>query len=207
MSLEIKYERLEDARMRLRGTVVLYEGNPVYIRDIAAGRGGDEIFRVHADKLPLGRGDDPFERGGMVDPEGAEMRKYISSKKFDISPFKMGYVNAPTGAFFCSRLPHRQQKQGLSGETFNTFLRTKEVVEMVNNRYPTFDQALKALAKAPSVAFSREFALSKDEVVDCLFFLYHKGQKVGAFASGKIGLGAKFVCLKEALVELGVPLN
>ena len=207
MSLAIKYETLDDARMRLRQTVVLYEGQPVLIREIARSeKAGDEIFRVLFDPLP-------------VDFEEQAKRKYISSKHFDIAPFKMGYVNAPNGAFFCSRIPNRMQKQGLCGENFRgvdnygnaiqfaTFLNTKEVVAMVNGDYPSFAGAVKALGKCESVAFSRDFCIMKDEILEELLHLYHKGKKVGVILNGSITLGKNFTCLKESLEELGLRMN
>jgi hypothetical protein len=214
VSLAIKYENVEDAKLRLRNTVVLYKGEPVLITDVARGEGKDDIFRVLFNPLP-NAGVDPFGRK-VADPGAAE-RKYISSKHFDIAPFRMGYVNTPkTGAFFCSRVPNRVQKQGLCGENFvakydtggivhfNTFLACKSVVDMVHNRYPSLDEAVKELAKCPSVAFHREFAVMKDEVIPDLVYLYHKGQKVGMYSKGenKVCLGNKFNCLKESLEEL-----
>lgn len=212
MSLAIKYETLEDARMRLRNTVVLYEGQPVLIREIArSDKAGDDIFRVLFDNLPT-------KKGG-VDFEEQAKRKYISSKHFDIAPFKMGYVNSPNGAFFCSRIPNRMQKQGLCGENFRgtdnygnainfaTFLNTKEVLAMVRGDYPSFAGAVKALGKSDSVAFSRDFCIVKDEILEELVHLYHKGKKVGVILSGRITLGKNFMCLKESLEELGLRMN
>lgn len=210
MSLAIKYESVDDARMRLRQTVVLYEGKPVLIRDIVrSDKPGDGIFRVLFDELPS------TKRAPAI-PEEEPRRKYISSKYFDIAPFKMGYVNAPTGAFYCSRMPNRMQKQGLCGEnfqgrdnhgnviTFATFLSTKEVPAMIRGDYPSFANAVRALAKAPSVAFSRDFCVMKDEILEELFHLYHKGKKVGVSLNGRITLGKNFLCLKESLEELGL---
>lgn len=225
MSLAIKYESLEDAKLRLLQTVVLYRNAPVQITGIMNGE-GDDIFRVLFTELPVARQPAPelrkMKRVGdiMVFDEEvkAEKRKYISSKHFDIAPFKMGYVNRPnnSGAFYCSRLPNRVQKQGLHHENFIArdnfgtvvgwpeFLACKEVPAMAAGHYPTFDQAVKGLEKTMAVAFNREFCLVKDEVVPELIFLYHKGAKVGMFSSRhqEVSLGKKFVCLKESLEEM-----
>lgn len=211
MSLAIKYENLEDARMRLRGTVVLYSGEPFYVRDVQRPQTKEDgIFRVIGNLLPL------TGREGFEEAAGVEMKKFISSKNFDIGAFRMGYVNSPNGAFYCSRLPNRQQKQGLSGDTFSgktnkgkpvpftTFTTTKEVINMVKNDYPSFEVAKRALVKVPAVAFSRDFCLEKDEILEELQHLYHKGTKVGAILGGNLVLGKKFTCLKESLEELGV---
>jgi hypothetical protein len=215
MSLAIKYEGVDDARMRLRHTVVLYKRQPVYITEINQGT-DDEIFRVYFNELPLVSG--RRGRGLEDDEEGGNKRKFISSKHFDIAPFRMGYVNRPTntGAFYCSRLPCRMQKQGLCEENFvgidnfggivpfGTFYSCKETLAMVEGRYPSFDVALKALNKITAVAFSRDFCLVKDTVIPDLIYLYHKGNKVGMYNSGKTSLGADFKCLRESLNELGV---
>jgi hypothetical protein len=226
LSLAIKYENPDDAKMRLRQTVVLYKGQPALIQDVIRGEGKDDILRVLFQELPTkgvgyipGRlGDDPFKP-----PKEDAKRKYISSKHFDVAPFKMGYVNREdgTGAFFCSRLPNRIQKQGLCQENFKgtdnygkpipftTFLTCKETPAMVAGRYPSFKEALEGLAKVPAVAFSTEFCLVKDPVIDNLVFLFRKGSKVGMYArnSGEVTLGKKFVCLKESLQELGLKVG
>lgn len=210
MSLAIKYESIEDARMRLKGTVVLYQGDPVYVTGIEPGRGGDDIFRVYASKLPYNRLN--------VDLDDNGVRKYISSKHFDIGAFKMGYVNSEEGAFFCRRLPTRQQKQGLSVDTFQatycngqpvsfqTFLTIPEVPAMVHNIYPLYEECLHLIKtkKTYCIAFSREFALGRSKEVDELVYLEHKGDVVGATMGGPLVLGNKFHCLKERLSELGV---
>lgn len=142
MSLAIKYETVEDATMRLRNTVVLYKGNPVFILEVRRGEGKDDIFRVLIQELPTARlGNIVFQGPGEVrpvlpgDPFGAAInrperkpdappekkeRKYISSKHFDIAPFPLGYVNQEkgNGVFYCSRMPNRMQKQGLCQENF-----------------------------------------------------------------------------------------
>lgn len=234
MSLAIKYENADDANMRLRYTVVLYKGEPVQIQQVVRGEGkGDDILRVLFTPLPLGKDEGklpivpaPKRRVRNLDDlvaldveNDAEMkRKYISSKHFDIAPFKLGYVNRPSGSgvFYCTRLPNRIQKQGLCGENFsardnygapinfNTFLSCKQMIDMVHGNYPSFDEALRLLAeKVNSVAFHRDFALVKDEVIPNLLFLYHKGNKVGMYArnSGEVSLGNKYACLKESLQE------
>jgi hypothetical protein len=209
LSLAIKYETAEDATMRLRNTVVLYRGAPVLITAVQKGENKEEILRVYYQPLP---------RTPKADME--QERKFISSKHFDIAPFKMGYVNrqSSTGAFFCSRLPNRMQKQGLCAENFravdnfgvginfNTFIAYKEVNEMVLGKYPSVDEAAKALNKSMAVAFSRDFCLVKDEVIPNLYFLYYKGDKVGMYLSNErtVSLGKRFGCLKESLQELGI---
>lgn len=225
MSLAIKYETVDDARMRLRQTVVLYKGTPVLIREVTRGEGKDDVIRVLIQQLPNGGAEKlPANAGGLaarlqrhadVIEEDAK-RKYISSKHFDIAPFRMGYVNYAKGegAFYCSRLPTRVQKQGLCHENFKgvtnsgkgipfpSFLACKETLAMVANDYPSFERALVSLNKVNAVAFHRDFCLVKDEAIPQLVYLYHKGVKVGMHSKGEIALGPKFTCLKESLDEM-----
>jgi len=228
MSLAIKYESVEDASMRLRNSVVLYKGLPVFISDVKRGTTKEDPLRVFMQELPLeGAATPPPRRLERAladargdDENGEAKRKYISSKHFDIAPFRLGYVNCPKlGAFYCTRLPSRQQKQGLSREnfqafnhvgvpvSFETFCRTKEVCAMVVGDYPSFDVAVKSLKKVKAVAFSRDFCLVPDEVVPGLIFLYHKNVKVGMFHGDNVTLGEKFTCLRESLEEQHVKVG
>lgn len=227
MSLAIKYEHLDDASMRLRNTVVRYKGDPVYITNIRPGT-GDEIFRVYFQPLPVKKVDGFIApRKVRLGPDGPEFveeaeeeRRYISSRNFDISPFKMGYVNDPKGAAYCSRLPTRKQQQGLCAENFgassvggnfnfNSFLSCPGVVDMVHGRYPSLAEAQRLLAEkqSPLIAFHRDFAISRDEILGNLFHVFYRGNKVGAYLDGGLILGDKYRCLKESLIELGVPVK
>lgn len=226
MSLAIKYETPEDAKMRLRNTVVLYKGDPVLIQDVQRGEGKDDILRVLFTELPVGKGAIPQKKPRFApppEPEGIPFqappaedarRKYISSKHFDIGPFRLGYLNAKGGAVYCSRMPNRIQKQGLCAENFtatdhlarrhgfDAFLQAGDVGKMVAGDYPSFDKAVELLDKCPAVAFSRDYCLVKDEVLPGLVYLYHKNAKVGMYAKGDVSLGNKFACLKESLEEM-----
>lgn len=230
MSLAIKYETVEDATMRLRNTVVLYKGNPVFITEVRKGEGKDDIFRVLIQELPITavkgfiqgakaiRPGDPFAAPALAAAPAPDKneRKYISSKHFDIAPFPMGYVNQEkgNGAFYCSRMPNRMQKQGLCQENFTGkdnfgapvqfmhFLQCKGANDMVHGVYPPITEARKMLDKYKSVAFDRHFCLMKDEVIPELTFLYYKGSKVGMLRDDQVMLGNKYMCLRERLDEM-----
>jgi hypothetical protein len=259
MSLSIAYETLDDARMRLQNTIVLYDGEPVYITEIGQMKAGDpkeDIYRVYAAPLPY-----EGEKGGLhfnkarvelaaahwdafierqvgrpvhpkpapkAPPEPAPedpkelLRKFISSKKFDMAPFPMGFVNTESGVFYCQRRPRRQQRQGLSHETFlgqpvgrnfeplafHEILNSPEFVDCVKGKYPTYNDSKLALEIAKdsvSVAFDRHFALVKDEHISELLYIYHKKEKVGFVMEGKVKLANNGQCLRESLKELNVP--
>jgi hypothetical protein len=214
MSLSVPYENLGDAQMRLQGTIVLYDGEPVYITDVREVGPGDpkgDIFRVYASPLPY----DPGIR------RAEEMRKFISSKKFDLAPFPMGFMNFQGNVFYCTRLARRQQRQGLSAGTlsalpvgnptvgahrFETLISVPEFLDCIKGRYPTVAEATRQIeeAGATGIAFSRSFCLVKDNDIPELIYLFHKKEKVGFIMEGRLMLSKKGKCLKESLNEVGV---
>lgn len=213
MSLSIQYESVNDANMRLSGTIVLYDGKPVFIREVGAigegeGKNGD-IYRVYINELPI-------KRGAQTE------RKFISSKKFDLAPFPMGFMNTEAGkAVYLSRAPRRQQKQGLSEATLSQYAvgdltgarvvrfadltNSQPFVDCINGKYPSVAEATQLVKDgADSVAFSRCFAIARDSSLPELIYLYHKKDKVGFIMDGKLKLSAKGRCLRESLNEVGV---
>lgn len=214
MSLSVAYESVEEANMRLSGTVVKYDGEPVYISRVTEANPGDpkgDVFRVYARPLPVGR---------AVEDEN-EFRKFISSKRFDLSTIKTGFMNKDGTTYFLSRAPARQYKQGLSGNSlnvvnffsphakgyhFDALLKTREFAECLRGEYPTFREALRAVqdGDAEARAFSRSFAFVADPELDGLVFLYHKTDKVGYMSGEHFVLASNFQCLRESLQELGL---
>lgn len=223
MGLQIQYESVEDASLRLRGSVVLYDGAPVYVEGVNAAPPEDakEIFRVHFRNLPIG--------------DNGPQRKYISSRKFDLAPFKMGFLNTDKGAVYCSRSPARQQSQGLvsknfvaeavppgdpvkhpfggapraaQGISFEDFIMHSNVPKMVAGEYPLFAEACANAAKGVSTAFARELCVAPDPDLPFLLYLYHKTTKVGVVNIDKtVTLGPKRKCLKELLAEKNVKVR
>lgn len=212
-----KYETHEEITMRLQNTIVLYDKEPVYITRIQAGGqegdDGKEIARVYFRSLPFTGKDGK-----------AEVRKYLSSRNFDLSPFKMGYFNHKGEAHYASRAPVRQNKQGLSDNSvsftdyagrnsrnmgFATMVASQGFVDMVHNKYPSFKEAGDLLGDkdTSSVAISRSFAFHIDHDLDALL-LRHKGVKCGiAMKSDKaLKIPPKFHFLREEMEDHRIPI-
>lgn len=215
-----KYETAEEIRARLEGTVVRYDNEPVYITRVEEDD-RDDIARVYFRKLPYS-------------DRGEEYRKYLSSRYFNCSPFQMGYVNYQGKAVLLSRLPARQYKQGLSGNSlmvtdiqgkdarrgfggivekgvlpsFNDLLRSSVFPDLIAKKYPSFKEVGELLADdVKSVALSPSYAVAIDRELESLF-LFNKGTRVGLALIGDKGirLSSKFHYLKEELEEHRVPL-
>lgn len=211
-----KYENAEEVKFRLENSVVLYDGRPVFIHkvsvpDIENDKG--EIARVFFYELPL------VDRG-----KAQEQRRYLSSKKFDLAPFRMGYMNNKGHASFVARQPIRQNKQGLTSGVcaitdilghpsmylnFGEMIRSQGFVDMIDGKYPDFKECGDMLNKkdVSSVAVSRSFAFSIDHDLEALFLL-HKGIKCGMSLRGDRGikLPAKFHFLREEMEEHRIPI-
>jgi hypothetical protein len=127
------YENLEEMHRRLHGTVVAYDGHPVYILAITNHK-ADGIFRLyvlpceHSIRTELDRGMpgvDEFpagyaQLGAMLDKYLEEhkdsplMRKQANSPAFNkFRPFKLGMYNSAGRASYLERSPERRTQQGL----------------------------------------------------------------------------------------------
>lgn len=98
------YETPEEVAFRLNKTVVLYDGEPVYITRTEVSERPNDVSRVYFRTLPLVIGQ-------------PEVRKYLSSRKFDLTPIKLGYFyNKKDGLVVRAvREAARHTKQGLNG--------------------------------------------------------------------------------------------
>lgn len=217
-----KYETAEEIRFRLEHTVVTYDGEPVYISKVQVPEDigeKDEIARVFFMELPL--------KGGGRNPE---VRKYLSSKKFDLTPLKLGYMNykAAAGennrAVFITRAPVRQNKQGLCQATttftdprgradqhinYNMMINSPGFVDMIKGKYPDFKEAGDMLGNKEfdSVAISRSFSFVVENDLDCLIMV-HKGSKCGIALRGDkaLKIPPKFHFLREEMEACRIPI-
>lgn len=126
------YENVKEALMRLRRTVVLYDGRPYVVLTITDHK-GDGIFRIYLE--PIGRSPDssrgcpepeqyPPEHPGtgpymdiwMKDhPESGILRKQMNSPLFNkFRPYPLGMCNIKgSSAYYIERQPNRKTEQGL----------------------------------------------------------------------------------------------
>jgi hypothetical protein len=136
------YENVKEAMMRLRRTVVLYDGEPWVVLAITNHK-PDGIFRVYLD--PIGK--DPNKNrqrpepegfppehpglGGYMDtwidehPDSGIKRKQMNSPLFNkFRPYPLGMCNIKgSGCYYIERQPNRKTEQGLiSSMLFETLI-------------------------------------------------------------------------------------
>lgn len=126
------YETVNEARMRLRNTIVMYRDVPYWVVDVADH--DDGRFRIYMDELghdSVGRsrhGSDfphpeeyyPYGIRKQYDkfiennPDSGFIRKLASSKHFNnFRPFPLGNVNTDGNVVYTERSPTRNMHQGL----------------------------------------------------------------------------------------------
>ena len=100
----------------------------------------------------------------------------------DLEPVPLGFVNTSSDMVYVARKPMRRDwRQGLCFNNMITYgkLRPEEInmkllVQPILQKYPSFPRALQSLEKKNSIAFSREFGISKKNGELQLVYRQHK---------------------------------
>ena len=164
---------IDDLRTILKGTIILYDTEPVYVRDILN------------------------EEGLLVEMLSSRnrMEVAINNPLFDFEPFPLGFINTKNTVLYAQRHPRRQYRQGLSSDNcgmdlirecrndrgvidslrdFNsdTFGMLRNTIKGI---YPTLNECEAAFNTGSELkAISRTFAISNNGEV------YYKTKLAGA---------------------------
>lgn len=155
------FETVEEANMRLKGTIVLYAGMPYHVWAITNHK-ADGIFRIYLSSLKtvgegwspqavnhfpigspaLGPELDKYVDGDLKDPNYPVLRKNMDSPKFDnYRPFPLGMLNQAGRAIYIERSPNRPKtEQGLTtGQLRQTVIsiESKGAIPTPNGNYPS----------------------------------------------------------------------
>lgn len=209
MAMFIEYENAEEAQLRLDRSVVIYDGELVYVDHIR--KDDDGKWKIQVYDLPL-----TGEKG---------TRKLVSSAKFNFEPFELGYINpanlekSTRYSTYYTRAPVRKYKQGLNSENttiikpqfpfgqnkygfleFRELTAEKGFVDCFKGNYPSLQETLVTCKKYPErmLAFDRNFAVYYCDATD-LYYLYYKAEIVGRVDNGIPILGNKFKYLQQVL--------
>lgn len=166
------------ALSRLEGTVVTHAGVPVIVLGIN-GRGQAHLAPLKTELGPL----------------------FVDAKEIDCTPVQLGYVNYEGTSIFCSRVPARRYRQGLSEVTLHCMknggvacgpLPMNMLDDCIRNIYKPYGECV---LREKAQAWHRNWASSNKK-------LYYKGGLVGITdAKGKPVLSAQYEYLQEALDE------
>lgn len=210
MHYENFYENLEEASFRLNQSIVMYDGQPVYIHSLE--NNTDGIVRVRIQELPL----DEAKINNTT-------RKMINSPKFNrFRPFELGNMNLlASGVIYpyrLERVPVRTRTQGTTQTNtrlnplfpelrnpnfgFNSLLYNEGFVEMCRGVYPTWDEYIET--GIPSCALSRDIAIRLSEDTGLRFLKYKELYAGIVTEKGVVALYPKYNYLREAIEELKV---
>lgn len=202
-----KYETLEEVKFRLSRSVVIYDGCPVYISEVGyPEEGQDEVARVYFKTLPVSAYD-PLKR------------KYLSSRKFDLSPFKMGYCEVNGSVYWVERVPRRQYVQGLSEASvyispldkqkenlsFGRLIKSECLNDFVAHNYRPVEESLGMIRAgvAQEAALWHSFAASLHDDLGFIC-LHHNEKPFGIILKNDLStviISNKFKYLKEEIQE------
>lgn len=198
------------ARERLAGTVVMYDGLPVYVHDIENGADFD-------DNIP--RANITF----CGDPDGKRQRKRLDSPKFN--KFRdlptLGWLNNyQYGAVFMFRKATRSRLHGLNSTNVRSeffynsqaycttsfdrgweyVYNTPAFVDLCNDSYPPLGDVLLNVQEGSALGFSRKFAVYRDSLG--LRWLYRETERIGIFTnSNSLNLLSKFKYYREEIMN------
>jgi len=137
------YENLDEVRIRLKDSVVMYDGHPYYVLN-AANHMKDDVFRLYLDPLkPDGdcysqyQGGVPFswsnapginecaaslDKWMEANPKAGILRKKMNSPLFNkFRPFPLGMCNVDGDVQYVTRSPTRSTLQGLQSSGCRVF--------------------------------------------------------------------------------------
>lgn len=200
------YDTLEQATLRLKGTVVMYDGRPAMVLDAFEEKKG--TIGVNITPLPKKRDN---------------IKVSLDDPKLDIREFKLGYVNAFNHAGYLTRLAGRQQRQGLcqgnckvddeffrhTRHNFADLANRPEFADALSGIYPKFEKCVDSLIGNPdmrSMAFCRRFALYRDPELG-YFELRYRGHRVAWGDPNAFNLPSEFSYLTEVIREQGIAIR
>lgn len=172
----MRYDNINDAKNKLGGTMVYFDGSAVGCRQVEELETGMRILLC------------PFNN-----PNGRGKWEDILDKRLAYMEYNIGYVNDYEYATWFMRMPYKQYRQGLrvdqceyrdeSGQFRVPGLAQQQILnyndataKMLENKYPSFEEAheLVKSGKAQKMAFHVDFAIYKDRLHGRIV-LEHKG--------------------------------
>lgn len=200
----LQYDTVEQAQMRLQGSVITYKDKAILVRRVRAGAGG--VMMIEADTYPVG-GKIAKDKGITVAANDLDLNYRI---------FRLGYMNDDSNkiASYLIRQGRRQQVQGLTAATIGGFADPASMYrqgfeDMLFDKYPKPSSAMTMLQDGwLSVAISRDFAIGADKDFKKLNKLYYRNIPVGVtMGDAAFSLADEYKFLAEVTKEHNIPFT
>ena len=197
------YTTREEARNRLAGTIVAYDGQPLKVLDV----GGRDGAGVTLSCLLW-----PFDGNTAPVAYNVNDPLFVGFRTPTLG-FANYFERGAAHAVWCHRVPARRMQQGLVNGNFNAvslgvramkygldqIASSEAFREMLVGEYPSFDTAMATLVPDSSIAVAREFALLMSP--EGYVTIYHRRDPLGLVMGGVIFLREDRQYAREMLVE------
>lgn len=197
------YATREEARNRLVGTIVAYDGRPVKVIDVGGRDGG--VLSLSVLVWPF----DGREPALTLPINDALFGNFVTPRLGFANFFERGNAHA----IWCHRTPARRMQQGLvNGNFVGTAIGIRQqrfnlehiqssdgFREMIAGEYPVFETAVDMLVPDSSIAVDRNFALMQSP--EGYVTIYHRRDPLGLVMRGVIYLREDRQYARELLLE------
>lgn len=215
------YDSADEISMRLRSTIVMFKGEPVYVSEVTPHNAQDELeTTVYYHSLPYSR-----NSRAKVAPF-TEFQKFGNAQTFNTGYFNIQHRDLDFHSVgYLSRLPSRRTRQGIGNEnttvllspeyqrllgrtSITSLLSYQGVKEMFMNVYEDTGTVTKRLEDAEphsAYALSKDFALITDQMEQVI--LLYKGTQVAVcsdLSSVKFKIPKKQIWLKQKMAFYGL---
>lgn len=209
------YDTVEEIKQKLIGSVVLFDGHPVLLKDAEKKKSSINLFFYRL----------PISRTKTVEAEIVD----VSDPKWDFRNFgqKLGYISIKNPvsdkfeSLFITRVPVRHSRQGLDDKTtlitpcpeegsyrFSwtdiVYNDTSTITNTVKNQFPGVESAFQILTKNKefhSIPIHRKITFLYDQV--CPPYLIYRSDKIGYSEDGKLfKLARHKEYLREELTDM-----
>lgn len=211
-SKEIFWTDLTQAVERLQGSVVMYDGLPVYVHTVLDGSDWDDGCH-RATTISCG-------------PKKEEARKKLNSpkfKRFRELP-KLGWMNAKIGAVYMDRRAATTRTHGLKNDntqvstfrnmdqegnpyirkggdyTYTHFIYEQGYLDMQNEKFPSLEATLDNIVQKSSIAINLKYCVMRD--ARGIRWLYRNLECVGLFTgTDTLNLLSRHAYLREEIMD------
>lgn len=209
----LKYDTVEQAGMRLTGSVITYKDRAVLVREVRENTPGVIILSLDTYPIQTAAGNKSKKSERLlVDQTDPELNYRL---------FRLGYVNddATRTAAYISRAGRRQQVQGIVANTLvgvplrdNSFIYRAGFEDMLFGRYPTPKEAVARLTDDnepwSKVGITRDFAIGVDADFKKLHKLFYRDIAVGVtMGETAFSLAEDYKFLAEVTKEHNIPFT
>lgn len=201
-----QYDGDGDGQQRLAGTVVLFDGDPIYIYGV------QNRLIQYSPVLTMNNNRNPSHVplndpriNALNIPLGYVNTLYKEAVYLRRRPIRHGYQGIREQALLINPFGSLKARTALGQNryTWGPLMRDPGFTDMCHNKYPTYDAAMKLMEEDKdlfSVAFHRRLSLNRTKP-GFPIYIYYRGNQVAWSDNGKLQLPPQLSHYRELLAE------